>query len=35
MKDVMNKAIDHPLATWFVVGVLVDGAVRIIKAVKS
>lgn len=35
MDKIMTKAIDHPLATWFVVGVLVDGAVRIIRAVKE
>lgn len=35
MDKIMTKAIDHPIATWFVVGILVDGAVKIINAVKA
>lgn len=35
MGKMWDKMIDHPIATWFTVGVLTDAAVRIINVVKG
>lgn len=35
MKDVFNKALNHPIGTAILVGTIVSGVTRIIRAIKG
>lgn len=35
MNDLLKSMIEHPIATWFVVGVTADAVVRIISSAKK